>query len=561
MGKVKKKYSAESTAKYEEWEKQNQTQRRVLDALGRRQCWEALPERDVLLNKGWPRARTKERTIRLANQRIIDRLQAELEKQGGKRPRAVAQPEAAPKVEETATKRRCGCDGGTAKGTSVEAGRKRPRAVAQPVAASKVNPPATKRRHDRGTAKHSSVDAGSSVQPSSCTAVPLKSGCRRPCMTKALRAGLRKLAGDVARERLIDHPEDLAILAEGANPPQVELDFNTKVSVMFSDVAPEAKTAPQGRSRICAACFDGKSAIGAGCPDDSACTGCKACIGRRFTCPRCHVRFTRRYVYESGSGKSSVARDPDNFEVRECPRVLHDALQRVNSKAGLAATSVVLVFYLGSSFCMPCRLGLHGRCEATKRGAKKCGSVLGGHRDRGGGGNSQSVASNRTVNVGDRRQLSMELRFETPKGIKSPTATDEEHDITDFDLRPGLDFELHPTDEIHLPRLLKDGQVRTGAFYHSMSTQLPPDHISGGFVCRRVTVVRDVNLQTNMVIMTPSEKAKYHERRKLWHKQDNSSADAYGAARRAWQEVAAQYGVEVRALFERALLRWEASEV
>ena len=523
MGKAQKAYSPQCITKVTAWQKQNLKQRAVLEALGRKELWEALPACYSLLSKGWKSARRKEQTIREANRRKIDKLQAELEKDRGRKRRAEAEPEAVPMTKHAKDARR------------------------QP--ALRVN-----HRHglrSKDTAATDSTDGAESTCSDFEAPVPMRSCACRSCAPVHVRSALSSLAAGVVRERLLDCPASMPVIAMNCNPPRVEAMFNTKLCVHYSYVAPEAKRAPQYSLRKCAHCHDGNGSPGAECTETAGCPGCPHCVGRIFKCPTCNRAFRRLWAYETGSGAFVVGRDPANFEIRPFTTELDHALDSVRlpwSRSCDGVTGCSMVFYLGEDYCVACNLGL-------EHGTKECGSKLNPHQDRGKGVNSQARMANRTISVGDPRTLRMQLMLPG-----DDLEREAQPDRVEYELGPGKDFKLHPDDEESHARQLADGSVAMGSFYHSMPTPLRADLISCGFVFRELTNVRDVYVSTNMVILTQEEMRSYLNDPvppKWRAKGYKTAAGAYDAVRAEWLKRAPEYAERVRQLVERALARWE----
>ena len=78
----------------------------------------------------------------------------------------------------------------------------------------------------------------------------------------------------------------------------------------------------------------------------------------------------------------------------------------------------------------------------------------------------------------------------------------------------GTVFSLAPRDEETLPRSI-NGETALGSYFHGMVTAIPSNSVSAGVVLRHVVNTRDVNVQTNFVIMTQQERLRFQES-KAW---------------------------------------------
>ena len=386
--------------------------------------------------------------------------------------------------------------------------------------------------------------------------VPIRSGIVRDAVPSSAKDGMAQLACDVMWERLVQKPQDLAVMAPSGNWPTTEVGYNTVTKLMFSRRAPEAASAPQGQSRICDGCWNGVCQRGACCTNGEGCTACDSCCGQRFICSICFEEFELRWVYESGSGLYSVARDPARFEVRSFPVEMEACARHLD----ITCTSCVLVGYLGSAYCMHCLFGLN-------HGAKKCGSILHDHTDRCMQKcmNSQDDSANRTLNIGDTRTLTMSAY------LKHPRVNKYEHDprgqSKDVPMHAGTVFELEPNDEEILPRDATGVNTPVlGYFKHGMTDELQGNLVSCGAVFRPVTRARQVNVRTNRVILTPDEKNNYetallpegflntpcHYR----HAKKGPRGLAFRLVREEWADRAPAYAAHVRPLLECAFRRW-----
>ena len=108
--------------------------------------------------------------------------------------------------------------------------------------------------------------------------------------------------------------------------------------------------------------------------------------------------------------------------------------------------------------------------------------------------------------------------------------------------------QLHPRDEMVWPREV-DGEVRKGAFFHGMQTELGPGQISCGFVFRCVTAVRDVECAKQCVIPTR------HELEAL--NAHMGKGVSQGQVQRQWAgELAGKYANSVRERVRKAISEW-----
>lgn len=519
-GKVQNKSSAERNQQVQAWAELSLKQRKILETLGHRRDHRPLPKADTLLKMSpWRKVVRLERSCRHANAKRIETLQCLRESEAGPR-RRPQELHALPHDEP----------------------------IADLPPSELVDPAGEEPWHGH------SRRAGTAVADApghDNTPQPMLSGCCATCAPRHVRTGLRSLAASVVCQRLVEQPEELAILAMNLNEPRVEGMFNTKLSVQFSWTAPEAKCAPQYMSRRCAECYHGDLPLGADCTETPGCDGCSHCVGRKFKCPDCKCIFERRWAYEAGSGRTVVGRDPANFEIRAFTKELDHARDSVTlpwSRSNTRPTGCTMVFYLGASYCMACKLKL-------PHGTKHCGSVLKLHRDRVRGANSQTNTANRTLSVGDPRTLRMQLMVDgDPR--------EREAERVEYELGPGRDFQLHPADEELAWRQFSDGgRVVRGSYYHAMPQQLRKDGIACGFVFRELNHVRDVLVSTNMVIMTREERRHYELDPAPRHWKYKTRAEAYATVREEWVRLAPRYSRAVRKLVERALKRWEEQSV
>ena len=394
---------------------------------------------------------------------------------------------------------------------------------------------------------------------------PLASRMFKPVMPRYVMANLKHLAAATLHDKLLTRPESVSVIGPNCNHPQPELFFNTKIAVQFSAVGAGARAAPQRQRRICVACWNPEchaaamTGRGACCERCVDCQGCDYCVGRSFMCPICKVEFELRWAYETGSGRSAINRDRGRFEVRRMPPALTKAVQGLSRwTPAPAPNSVVLVAYLGPSFCAACKLGRP--CMATGGSTKKCGSTLDFHADRGKGANSQSSTANITINVGDPRTLSMALCNTDGDILGGTRAT-----LTQFNFEEGTAFLLDPRDEEMAYRRTADDQVVHGSYKHGMVTEIGAECISAGFVFRNVVKALEVDVRTNWVIMDRTERQHFEmhvlarglpnppsEARCLVDTRANMTREAT----KLWMQQAPIYVAAIEPLVQRAWRRW-----
>ena len=309
---------------------------------------------------------------------------------------------------------------------------------------------------------------------------------------------LRDFAAAVVLSKLHDHVEDINICAPMGNPPVPELMYNTKLSVQYSRKPTCTSTALL--RELCARC------AGHELPDDTP-------IGGRFQCPTCDVTFTRKYAYEVGSGKSSIGRNPSQLKIFDFTPEMEQLVASYEEESCEAETytHVTLVIYLGCQFCANCVLAREG---LRPHGSKVCHTILKGHRDIGGGVNSQVERSiTRTLSVGGTRILGLEMRSRDTEDQAWVMVPDTE---VDFPLYDGSMFVLDTDDEEQRMRRCPDGSDVNGAWFHGMMQPVGSDEISCGFIARKVRCVRDVCCMTDVVIETRMETAKYDAVARMW---------------------------------------------
>lgn len=176
------------------------------------------------------------------------------------------------------------------------------------------------------------------------------------------------------------------------------------------------------------------------------------------------------------------------------------------------ATSVVQVGYLGDAFCAKCLLDIPNHGEVDSHG-----SLLGYHRDRGDGGNSQKPSPFGTFSVGSERVLSMQLRTWRPDAQPIPGTE------CSFRLTAGSGFLLQSSDEERLGRDVC-GTVVEGAWFHGMQTELKGACASVGYVVREVNVVKEVCMHTDVCLLSRADVAHLN----------GSPSKAFGLSRSEW---------------------------
>ena len=221
---------------------------------------------------------------------------------------------------------------------------------------------------------------------------------------------LREFAACMVREKLLTRCAHMNVLAPmGLQVPRVEAMLNTKLSFQFSRGRGHehelARAAGSPISRTCAACSGQLAACMCG---RASCDGveCTRAVGRRFRCGECATEYTLRWAYETGSGTSSIGRNPDQFSILPFTEDMEDLVCQWESRNADAPkyNNIVLVIYCGAGMCAHCALGLEHKNVQH-------GSILGFHQDQGGGANSQRAGTvNRTLSLGHPRWLTMQMR-------------------------------------------------------------------------------------------------------------------------------------------------------
>ena len=315
---------------------------------------------------------------------------------------------------------------------------------------------------------------------------------------------LRNFAACIVLSKMRDHVEDLDIIAPMGNPPKPELLYNTKLSVQFARL-PKGHTKQGLNEPVIQSCSKCSGYVPAdGTP-----------IGGRFQCPSCSVVFTRKNAYEVGSGRSSIGRNLQQLKIFDFCEEMETLVQGYEDRSGGQEhyTHVTLVIYHGKSFCASCALTSIG----VNHGTKRCASWLGGHRDNGGSSNSQVERSmTRTLSVGATRILSMEMLSRNEDGMNWSSVPGT---TVDFELKDGSEFVLDTGDEVEMERTGRGGMMVNGAWFHGMVTAVEDNGISCGFVARDVRTVRDVRLDTDVVILAGGsyvQTSKYDDMTNMW---------------------------------------------
>ena len=295
-------------------------------------------------------------------------------------------------------------------------------------------------------------------------------------------------------------------------------------------------------SRKCAACrgsndeemMNGLSC----CPMGS--TGCEKCVGRPYVCPvrSCGTHYVRRWAYETGSGRTSVGRNPAQFKVLPFTPDMHCMVEEWNKHSVIPYNNVVLVSYCGADMCAHCACG-------QKHGSIQCGSVLHMHQDNGQGvrsSNSQAVcAVNRTLNLGEKRVLTMCLVKHLGGSLEREIVDSQ----VDFQLTHGSEFLLDTADEVEAHRNTPGGPTRC-SWKHGMLTPIRSNAISCGLVGRSVKHVCDVRSSDDVVI-----DAHYRG----WV--TSARAEDFRAGAEEWDGLCATYEKVVGPRVVKALQAWD----
>ena len=117
----------------------------------------------------------------------------------------------------------------------------------------------------------------------------------------------------------------------------------------------------------------------------------------------------------------------------------------------------------------------------------------------------------------------------------------------DFELKDGSEFVLDTRDEVELQRVGRSGTSVNGAWFHGMVTEVEDEGISCGFVARDVHAVRDVRLDTDVVILegrSYAHTSKYEHTLNMWKTRG-----------------APVYKAKTGALLEAAVKKWQVREL
>ena len=416
---------------------------------------------------------------------------------------------------------------------------------------------------------------------SSARVVPLQSRVlpHTPVPASTVAALTHDVAQRVWHTLVLAPGEAVDVTAPMGNSPRPELLFNSPLKVQYSRSGVRAAKAQQGQARICAACWDQHGSRGACCDDGGPrCSGCDSCVGRLFECPKCGTRFENRWLYEGGSARSSIGRNPLSFRICRFTPAMEQAAKAIDGVEGsqmegaVGVRSAVVVTYLGDAYCVACALNLEHK-------SKVCGSVLHAHRDRAGGANTQAPTSNHVITVGASRTLSMEQRLlevrslpvvQTPElgtadEVMVANPVNPEGSSCQFELTHGSHFVLAPDDEELRPRAVGDGRVAKGCYMHGMSTPLTGGQVSCGVVFRAVEGIAEVDVQTDLVLITPERWRQLHtvalrkggNHAASWSPAGaHTRAQAFSTAQGWWRRVASHFGASIRETLRGELAGW-----
>ena len=355
---------------------------------------------------------------------------------------------------------------------------------------------------------------------------PLLSGLSQDAPENVTLA-LTQLAASLVRERLIHAPGKLAIIAPSGNAPLCEALFNTKISIQFCIADQAALEGSQSSPRLCTGCCAENTPVsmrGSPCICGDV-NGCLSCIGRSFICPSCNRTFSRRTMYESGSGRATIGRDPNEFEIRMAPEGIQRGAAFLSLTSAQAINSAVWVMYEGA--------------DLSPVGEPR---NLGYHRDFGDAANSQAVGTqNRTISVGHTRHLSLvQMAYHPCTNRHHPVAGEPP---TEIKLTAGSIFSLCAPDEESCARQFVDGRILQAAWYHGVRTPVAPKEISCGFVYRTVVNCCDVDDSSNVVILSPEKLAQYqssypqYNHAPVIRAPKLTKAEHYQAARQEWLDM------------------------
>ena len=395
---------------------------------------------------------------------------------------------------------------------------------------------------------HPTGGYGDHLNCPSTMACPQSHLLAKSCLPTNLVSRLREFAQVVVSEKLITQAHDMCICGPMGNTPRAEVLLNTKIAVQYSRCRRD-KTAEyhDPEVRCCALCERRKGVKErrherrqGRRPEAEQLYGHvppAGEVGKHFVCPSCGIVYTRRWAYETGTGRSSVGRNPEQFRVLPFTADMHEMADTWEEQTGQQYNNVVLITYCGSSMCASCACGLsHGSVE--------CGSVLGMHQDnaqKGGAHNSQAAQSvNRTLNVGHARNLRMAL----VRHLGGNCSNEVKDSEVNFEMHDGSEFVLNTRDEVEENRETSAGRFRC-SWEHGMAQPIGPKNISCGFVGRHVCKQREVELCSD-VVMNEWYDTWIHMKR----------CREYQEAQSAWQGMSREYASKVGPRVRAALLRW-----
>ena len=359
-----------------------------------------------------------------------------------------------------------------------------------------------------------------------------------------LIARMADFARGVVCEKLVERAEDMCISGPRTNDPKAEVLLNTKIAEQYSKDRPDFHDLP-AISRRCAQCRGSENEEHVDETRARCCVmgiyGCEECVGRRYVCPEktCGVEYTRRWAYETGSGRGSIGRNRAQFRIRPFTPEMHSVASLWSKQSGQCYNNMVLVTYCGANMCAHCACDL-------PHGSIQCGTILKEHQDNGQGGpgqNSQALCSiNRTLNVGDPRTLTMSLAKHLGAGYERPIPDSEVH----FNLTHGSEMVLDTQDEVECLRQTAEGRTRC-SWKHGMTTPIKGSGISCGYVARHVQRVCDVRLDNDVIIDPTLE---------VW--QDSERGRQFQEAGAEWRnKLCKTYVEKVGPRIKAALLAWE----
>ena len=404
-----------------------------------------------------------------------------------------------------------------------------------------MSPPLMQNGAPFGGVGHSGAGAASSVMHTT-EPCPRSHLLKTSCLPPALVSRLREFAQVAVGEKLITRAKEMSINAPMGNEPRAEVLLNTKIAEQYSrsgNQGTESHECPIERQ--CALCeqraAEYQSSVGGTRPgaakEDNPCE--KA--GGQFICPTCNVLYTKRWAYETGTGRSSIGRNPEQFKVLPFTPEMCMMANIWESETGQEYNNVVLVAYCGANMCASCACGLD-------HGSVVCGSVLGMHQDnaqKGGAGNSQASQSvNRTLNVGHPRTLRMAL----VRHLGGNCSNEVRNTEVEFTLHDGSEFVLDTRDEVEEERQTLSGRIRC-SWEHGMIEQIGCANISCGYVGRHVCKLRDVDLSSDLVINARHDK---------WI--ESEQCLMYRRAQNLWQSLSEQYIRMVEPHVRAALCNW-----